>query len=348
MIANLENKSFYFKIFVFLKKIKLAFRALSKYRKNESFRQNSLFKQIKFLIIRTIYTYPKVRSFKKIKIQDKIFKDQLFEEDFNLKEVVSALDEFGYVKTPKVKQKILNSAFDEITRDANNIDEVSYNDTANKVSKKVKDFKIDAEMKLVVKSVAENIDEYLIRIQKLGVNQVKFSAPINLSENLKKISFSEPLIDVAKSYLNLKEDLSLVSQLFISFPSKGLSDKALMRNAQKYHADYIYKKFFKFFIYLNDVNDFNGPHMYVKKSHKKKLLKHTIPGQFPDEEIEENYKENICSVTGEKGTSFLVDTFGLHKALRTEKDYRIALILTYGNGFIKNRKSDVAYNISKL
>ncbi len=345
MITNVENKSFYFKIFVFLKKIKHALIALSKSRKNDHFRRNSFFKQIKFLLIRTIYTYPKIRFLKKIKIQDKIFKESLFEKDFDLKEVVSTLDEFGYVKTPKIKQKILNSTFDEITHDTNNIDEVSFNNTANEVSKKVKDFKIDADMKLVVKSAAENIDEYLIRLQKLGVSQVKFSAPVNLNENLKKISFSEPLIDVAKSYLNLKEDLSVVSQLFISFPSKGLSDKALMRNAQQFHADYIYKKFFKFFIYLSDVNDFNGPHIYVKKSHKKKLLKHTIPGQFTDEEIVENYKENICTVTGEKGASFLVDTFGLHKALKPERDYRIALILTYGDDFLKYRQGDAAFKI---
>jgi hypothetical protein len=93
------------------------------------------------------------------------------------------------------------------------------------------------------------------------------------------------------------------------------------------------KKFEKLFIYLSNVNDQNGAHIYLKRTHKNKPYVFSIPNYFSDNEVN-NYSFENLKITGKIGTCFIEDTFGLHKAGYVNDGYRIMLAITYSKGKI--------------
>ena len=60
-------------------------------------------------------------------------------------------------------------------------------------------------------------------------------------------------------------------------------------NAQYFHYDNDFKKFFKVFIYLSDVSHNAGPHSFVAKTNTKKTFKHIVAERIDDREITKFY-----------------------------------------------------------
>jgi hypothetical protein len=84
-------------------------------------------------------------------------------------------------------------------------------------------------------------------------------------------------------------------------------------------------KFIKFFFYLTDVGPSNGPHCYIKNSHRRLPKQLRSDGRKTDDVIQSAYSpENIMDLQGEKGYIIAVDTRGLHKGT----------ILTEGSGLL--------------
>ena len=81
---------------------------------------------------------------------------------------------------------------------------------------------------------------------------------------LNKIIFSEEIINIAKSYLNTSK-ISVNATFFIS-NSIETSEEEKYKNAQYFHWDNDFTKFFKMYIYLNDVNYENG-HVFLYQGH---------------------------------------------------------------------------------
>ncbi|MBI3956863.1 MAG: phytanoyl-CoA dioxygenase family protein [Candidatus Kerfeldbacteria bacterium] len=114
-----------------------------------------------------------------------------------------------------------------------------------------------------------------------------------------------------------------------------LSDSASFnRNAQLFHQDKEFIKFLKIFIYLNDVNEENGPHNYIAGSNKD-YLEHTPKGYQISERLSDEYlssvypKDRFRSFTGAKGTVIIEDTSGFHKGKPVMKGYRQLLQLEF-------------------
>lgn len=85
--------------------------------------------------------------------------------------------------------------------------------------------------------------------------------------------------------------------------------------AQLYHFDMDRFKFLNFFLYLTDVNSENGPHSFVRGSHKRKPWALLEDRRFQDTEIKSHYKpSDLVEITGPKGTLMAVDGRGFHKA----------------------------------
>jgi hypothetical protein len=88
--------------------------------------------------------------------------------------------------------------------------------------------------------------------------------------------------------------------------------------AQQFHFDYDRTKWIKMFVYLTDVTEDTGPHVFVRHSHKREprraaLLKRGYV-RISDEDIIKVYgREEIMEVCGPAGTVLLVDTSGFHK-----------------------------------
>jgi hypothetical protein len=98
--------------------------------------------------------------------------------------------------------------------------------------------------------------------------------------------------------------------------------------AQKFHRDSEDWKYLRFLIYLTDVDEGGGPHVYVKGSHKGSL-----PFRmrfYTVDEISRRYGHaSFLKVFGGRGTAIAADTAGIHKGERPTANPRLLLTFTY-------------------
>lgn len=109
----------------------------------------------------------------------------------------------------------------------------------------------------------------------------------------------------------------------------SLPNRPAPKEAQNFHRDNDAIRFVKLFIYLTDVGDADGPHMFVKGSHRsRKLLTEGV--RLSDAEVEaEHDADEIMRFTGPFGTTFLEDTFGIHKGELPKESRRLILQVRY-------------------
>ena len=81
---------------------------------------------------------------------------------------------------------------------------------------------------------------------------------------------------------------------------------------QNNHRDHDDFKFLAFFIYLTDIDESNGPHVYYSGT----------------KDGEENGKENV--ITGKAGTAILADTFAIHRGQPLQQGNRLLVWWRYG------------------
>jgi ectoine hydroxylase-related dioxygenase (phytanoyl-CoA dioxygenase family) len=83
-------------------------------------------------------------------------------------------------------------------------------------------------------------------------------------------------------------------------------------HTQNLHRDYDDFKFLAFFIYLSDVNEDNGPHIYYANTHNGS-----------------DDMSNKKVITGKAGTAIFADTFGLHHGKPLNKGDRLLFWTRY-------------------
>lgn len=135
----------------------------------------------------------------------------------------------------------------------------------------------------------------------------------------------EILLEIVGRYLKCKPVLDGVWG-WKSFPQH----EACSASAQLYHFDLDRIRWLKVFVYLNDVDETNGPHVFIKGSHNDsgKFAKHH--GRFSDEEVFNYYStEKAITFTGKAGTVFIEDTMGIHKGCPLIKGERTLLEFQY-------------------
>jgi len=130
------------------------------------------------------------------------------------------------------------------------------------------------------------------------------------------------VLQVVQEFLGAKPTISNVN-MWWSFGGKKQAE-----HAQLFHRDMDDWRFCKLFIYLTDVNEQSGPHIYVKYSSASPKFRKIR--RYSDLEIENAFgKENIKTFVAPKGTTFLVDTYGFHKGLLPESKNRLLLQIQY-------------------
>ena len=123
-------------------------------------------------------------------------------------------------------------------------------------------------------------------------------------DEIQKIVFSPELKEIAETYLGGRAYLTDVS-VWWSFGGKKAPQEA-----ELFHRDLDNLLWLKFFIYLTDVDNSSGPHVFIPHSHKsKKKLKFQ---RFTDEEATDLFGKPIIFI-GNRGDLIIEDTFGLHK-----------------------------------
>ena len=121
------------------------------------------------------------------------------------------------------------------------------------------------------------------------------------------------------------------SQLWWSFAAPR-SEEEKNFYAQLYHYDLDGYAFLKFFFYLTGVDDESGPHVGVRGTHRRKILRHRMRYmRFSDAEVERCYgAENVTAMYGKAGTGFAEDTYCIHKGEPPTGRDRLILQIQFG------------------
>tara|TARA_B100000787_G_scaffold170141_1_gene164312 strand:- start:2620 stop:3588 length:969 start_codon:yes stop_codon:yes gene_type:complete len=273
---------------------------------------------LKIFFIKFFYSFSFLRNLRgpkyiKIRLSET---DQNFfhNEQVDINKTVTQIDKDGFSNILILKNFLINS-FEKLVLESNNHDLQKIPDSA-----KTHIFKNEQETK----------DCYFKRIQSLGISRITGYVDLNKENCISNFLLSDACVKLAKSYLGATT-MTISASYFISFASSNLEEKEKIANAQYFHWDNDFSKFLKLYIYLSDVDENSGPHVFVPRTHKKKLFKHKLHRPYADSDIYNSYPK-VKSFLGNKGSSFFVDSYGLHKGEMLKKNNRIMLNVHYGKG----------------
>lgn len=134
------------------------------------------------------------------------------------------------------------------------------------------------------------------------------AATILAAPHLLALANDPRILATAAAYLGCKPTISNIS-LWWSF-----SHEQPARDAQLFHRDRDDWKFCKLFLYLTDVDERSGPHVFVEGSHR--VAQPSGLRRFSDDEIQSRFPATaIKHFCMPRGSAFLLDTFGIHKGL---------------------------------
>ena len=154
------------------------------------------------------------------------------------------------------------------------------------------------------------------------------------------------LIAVAQNYLKSKPIFSAVNITW----SAVKKDQPDQQAAQEFHWDMERIRWLRFFIYLTDVGPKNGPHCFIKGSHRTgavppELLKLGYV-RHSDETILQTYgKDAFCEFNGARGTIIAEDSRGFHKGKMLTEGDRLLLAFELSNTLFGANKRHRIRNI---
>ena len=309
---------------IFLIKIRNAIiRIIDDNKKNK----RSIWENINHFLIFVFYSYSFFRP-KSQKLKEDL---EINSESFIIKEkfktIYNQLNQDGHTNLITLKENFSDNLLDEIMSNEENL--VYEKDFGNNLYKQ-----------------NEKIENYLNRLKERNINYIKFSTNSKISPSLKKIFEDDFINKLVYLYLNTKK-IYTRNETFITFANNTDAHSALKRTNQQYHIDMMSKKWLKMFIYLNDVDEDNGAHSFIKKSHiSKKDEKYNLTYYFSDSEIEEVYQDNkFFTAKGKKNVCFLEDTYGLHKAGFISKGVRMVFSITFSasENYFRHKNDEIFY-----
>ena len=227
---------------------------------------------------------------------------------------MSDLNRFGYNNFLRLKEDYLNLIKEEISLKNSTI---SYK--GKKSFENLQDHL----------SNESNLNNIFLKSLEKKISHVALDINLAKTSYIQELATSNFFMDLAKKYINYNS-ISVSALCYISNPTQT-SESEKKANAQYFHYDNDFKKFFKVFIYLSDVSLAAGPHSFVSKTNTRKKFKHIVAERIDDKEINKFYNtEDIKIFDGKKGKIIIEDTFGLHKGTPPSKKSRIVLILIFG------------------
>lgn len=152
-----------------------------------------------------------------------------------------------------------------------------------------------------------------------------------------ELALHRDILGIAENYLQIVPTLYSINifHTFTGHPTEGI---------KSFHRDADDARFLCLFIYLVDVDENTGPHIYIKHTHNElnftfetnnpNLRDRIFPpnmmtGHGNDQLFETELKEYINTLTGPAGSGFFADTFGVHRGANPMKD-RLILWIRYG------------------
>jgi hypothetical protein len=166
----------------------------------------------------------------------------------------------------------------------------------------------------------------IANVYDMGDSQTLFNSPA-----VQKIISDPSLLAVASGYLG---EHTYLQNIQMWWSNANASNVNLSAAAQLFHADLDAVKWIKIFFYLTDVDEHNGPHCYIAKSHKHKPKSVRHDGRITDDELAQAYPaSDFRELVGPCGTGIAADTIGFHKGKPLERGERLILQMTYATSF---------------
>ena len=110
----------------------------------------------------------------------------------------------------------------------------------------------------------------------------------------------------------------------------SLPGREAPREEQFFHRDNDSIRFLKLFVYLTDVDENSGPHVFIAGSHERPEMVDAGGRRFTDDDVAQaGLLKHAHHFTGPFGTAFLEDTFGLHKGQMPIDKPRLILQVRY-------------------
>jgi hypothetical protein len=132
---------------------------------------------------------------------------------------------------------------------------------------------------------------------------------------------SPRVLRIASDYLGCKPTLSSIGVRW-TFPGQRQAARF-----QQYHRDVDDWRFLKLFIYLSTVDE-DAAHTFVRGSHAKAFGLTAAP--YTQEGLEARFgARKLTAISGPRGTTFMADTLGVHRAGRPREQGRLVLQAQY-------------------
>lgn len=151
------------------------------------------------------------------------------------------------------------------------------------------------------------------------VGQIRLAPAV---KELHALALNSEIVALAGAYFGARPCLDSI-QAWWSF--SGNQDA---QEAEYFHRDNDGISFLKMFIYLTDVTELNGPHVYIRQSHRSRKL--IARRRLSDQEVMREFPvSDCCTMTGGAGDAFLEDTYGIHKGQLPIQGRRLLLQFRY-------------------
>ena len=145
----------------------------------------------------------------------------------------------------------------------------------------------------------------------------KFAESASLGEaGVQALLADDALLRIAETYLDTQAVIGGIDTWWSAPHGNGPSSEA----AQLFHFDFdAPPRWLKLFVYVTPVGPENGPHVYVKQSHKAGIhgagsIVSRGYERIPDGDIDQTFGAPAATeIAGPRGTVFLADTRGFHK-----------------------------------
>jgi hypothetical protein len=171
-------------------------------------------------------------------------------------------------------------------------------------------------------------------------NSIVYDAKLEELINCKavqKLLCDPSLLRLAELYLGAPPIIDYPAMWWLTSYSKIPDEEA----AQMFHFDLERIRWIKIFIYLTDVNEENGPHVFIEGTHKSGVIPWSLLKKgyvrLSDDLVKAEmphfkWKEFIA----DKGTIFAEDTIGLHKGGSVKSGSRLLLQFQFCNSLFAN------------
>lgn len=159
----------------------------------------------------------------------------------------------------------------------------------------------------------------------------------------------QSFLRIAETYLETRAVIGGINSWWSAPYGNGPSSQA----AQLFHFDFdAPPRWLKLFIYVTPVGAENGPHVFVRGSHRGKLpesqeLVSRGYARIPDGDIAAAFGEKApVEISGPRGTVFLADTRGFHKGKHPTGGDRLICQIIYCSAVFNNHSPRPVHNVN--